>query len=157
MTLMPDRPKMLVPFDGTLAAERVLRAACQGAGAEHAPLVVLCVVPIPAGRAADETPPDAEAGVVRALLTAQEICREEGIVAVFRETYASNLAIEILRVADEMQASVIAMPLDHHAPGETELMSSTVQRVLAGAHCTVMLGTENTPSTSASVNGHDKD
>jgi nucleotide-binding universal stress UspA family protein len=135
-----DRPRMLVPFDGSAAAERVLRAACQGAKADQAPLVVLCVVPIPAGRAADEVPLDASAGVMAALIRAMDICRDEGVTATFEETYATNLADEILRVADSMQACVIALPLDGQTPGETALMSVTVQRVLAGAHCTVMLG-----------------
>lgn len=139
MPTRAERPWMLVPFDGTPAAERVLRAACQGAKADRTPLVVLCVVPIPADRAADEVPMDATAAVMMALVRAMDVCREEGITATFEETFARNLADEILRVADAMQACVIALPLDGPTPGETALMSATVQRVLAGAHCTVML------------------
>jgi K+-sensing histidine kinase KdpD len=144
-----NRAQVLVPFDGSPAAERLLRAACGAAQRERTPLVVLCMVPILVGRAADETPTNTQAAVMRALVAAQDICRQEGVVAVFRETYATDFAAEILRVADQMQASVIAMSLDewseqddHHA---THLMSSTVQRVLAGAQCTLMLGTASTP------------
>jgi nucleotide-binding universal stress UspA family protein len=139
MPTRPERPRLLVPFDGTAAAERVLRAACQGAKDDDAPLVVLCVVPVPVGHAAEETPPDVQTSVMRALVQAMDVCREEGVIAPFHETYAMDLADEILRVADQMQARVIAMPLEDGAPGETQLMSPTVQRVLAGAHCTVML------------------
>lgn len=133
-----DRPRMLVPFDGSAAAERVLRAACQASKEDDAPLVVLCVVPVPAGLAPDETPPDVEERVMRALVRATDVCHEEGVIAVFHQTYATDLADEILRKADQMQATVIAMPL--HGEAETELMSPVVQQVLAGAHCTVMLG-----------------
>lgn len=141
MRTMPERPHMLVPFDGSPAAERLLRAACQASLRDYAPLVVLCMVPIPAGRAADETPPNAAVGVMRAMVRAQDICRREGIIAFFRETFATDLAAEILRVAEEMHATVIAMSLDEWA-GEgtaTHLMSPTVQRVLAGAQCTVLI------------------
>jgi nucleotide-binding universal stress UspA family protein len=136
-----------VPFDGSAAAERVLRTACQAALAEGAPLLVLCVVLIPSGRAADETPIDARASVMHALVQATEICREEQVVATFRETYATNLADEILRIADERNAAVIALALGDESPGETELMSPTVQRVLARAHCTVLLQTSTTDQT----------
>jgi nucleotide-binding universal stress UspA family protein len=134
-----NRPRMLVPFDGSEAAERVLRVACRASLAEHAPLVVLCVVPIPAGRAADETSPDLQTRVMGALVRAQRICREEGVTAMFEETYALDLADEIVRVADRMQAAVIALPLEGDHQGETHLMSPTVQQVLARAHCTVLL------------------
>jgi nucleotide-binding universal stress UspA family protein len=136
---------MLVPFDGSAAAERVLRAACQAARREQTPLVVLGVVPIPAGRAADELPLSAADEVTRALLQAEQICRQEGVVAVFQETYATDLADEIIRVADRLHASVIALPLDYPDHGPTELMSPTVQRVLAQAHCTVMLSADAEP------------
>ena len=79
------------------------------------------------------------AAVMTALIRAMDVCREEGVTATFEETLATNLADEILRVADSMQACVIALPLAGPAAGETALMSATVQRVLAGAHCTVML------------------
>jgi nucleotide-binding universal stress UspA family protein len=131
---------MLVPFDGSAEAERTLHAACVASRTEEAPLVVLCVVPIPAGHTADELPLNAAAEVLKALVRAQDICRAEGVVATFQQTYALNLAREIVRVADSMQASVIALPLDYQgAEGSTELMSSTVQNVLARAHCTVMI------------------
>ena len=139
MPVTPDRPRMLVPFDGSTESERVLRAACVGSLADDAPLVVLCVVPIPAGRAADELPLNAADQVLLALVRAQDICREAGVTAIFDQTYARNLAAEIIRVADSMRASVIALPLDYHGSGDTELMSQTVQTVLARAHCTVML------------------
>ena len=139
MATRVDRARMLVPFDGSPAAERVLRAACRGAQADQVPLVVLCVVPIPANRSADKVPLDATRTVMAALIRAMDVCREEGITATFEETYATNLADEILRVADALGACVIALPLNGHTPGETALMSATVQRMLAGAHCTVML------------------
>jgi nucleotide-binding universal stress UspA family protein len=161
MLRMRDRPQVLVPFDGSPAAERLLRAACQASLREWAPLVVLCMVPIPAGRAADETPSNVQLAVMRALVQAQAICREEGVIALFRETYATDLAAEILSVADDMHASVIAMSLDEWTNGdeadETVLMSPIVQRVLAGAHCTVMLGTEETPIAANPASGRDEE
>jgi hypothetical protein len=137
---------MLVPFDGSPPAQHLLRMACQAALRESTPLVVLCMVRIPAGRAADETPPAAEAAVMRAMVEATEISRQEGVIAIFRATYATDFAAEILRVAEEMHATVIAMSIDewsgNGADQTTELMSPIVQRVLAGAHCTVLIEAE---------------
>ena len=133
-----DRPRILVPFDGTVAAQRVLRTVSRAALDEHAPLVVLCVIAVPAGRAADETSLDAEAGSYRALLQAREICSQEGVVATYRETYAPDVAEEIVRVADRVHAAVIALPLDER-PRSSHEMSLTAQRVLERAHCTVLL------------------
>lgn len=140
-----DRPRMLVPFDGSPEAERTLRAACAASRSDDAPLVILCVVPIPAGRAADELPINAADQVLLALVRAQDICRQEGVTATFEQTYARNLAREIIRVADMMHASVIVLPLDYQDFSGTELMSHTVQDVLARAHCTVMLNPAGQP------------
>ena len=139
MVMITNRPRMLVPFDGSVDAERTLCAACVASRADNAPLVVLCVVPIPAGRSADELPINAAEQVLLALVRAQDICRLEGVSATFEQTYARDLASEIIRAADQMNASVIVLPLDYHGAGGTELMSPTVQDVLARAHCTVML------------------
>jgi K+-sensing histidine kinase KdpD len=127
-----------MPFDGSEAAERVLRTACRAALEERVSMVVLCVVPISVGGAAEETPPDSRMAALNALVRAAEICQDEGVAATFRETYATNLADEIVRVADRMRAAVIALPLDDVA-SPSGLMSPTVQDVLAQAHCTVLL------------------
>lgn len=148
-----ERPRLLVPFDGSPTAEQVLRAACRAARDERAPLVVLGVVPIPAGRAADETPVEAGTTVMRALLEAQDICRQEGVAAILEETYATNLADEILRVADRMRATLIALPLGYRTRGESGLMSPTVQRVLAGARCTVLISPDGLGSSEADLDG----
>jgi hypothetical protein len=129
---------MLVPFDGSTATERVLRAACRACLDDDVPLVVLCVVPIPAGRAAEETPPDLKAAVMHALVRANEICGEEGVVATFRETYATDLADEIVRIANRLRAVVVALPLEN-PPGDAQLAGPALQRVLCHAGCSVVL------------------
>jgi nucleotide-binding universal stress UspA family protein len=149
MPTKPERPRLLVPFDGSAAAEHVLRVACRAARRDDAPLVVLCVVPVPADREADEMPSEAGALVMRALVRAQTICNDEGVVAVFEQTYARNLADEIVAVADAMHACLIALPLDYRGAGETKLMSPTVQQVLTEAHCTVMLDADSQPINDA--------
>lgn len=134
-----DRHPVLVLFDGSPSAECVLHAACRGVVAENASLVVLGVVVVPTGRAPDELPEGADEAVMRSLVSAMSICEREGVVAVYRETYAADLAGEILRVADETQATLIGLPLSCGGDPRRQLPSRTVQHVLAGAHCTVLL------------------
>lgn len=133
-----DAPDLLVPFDGSPAAERVLRTACRTARRDAAALTVLCVAMLPADDV-DVPAPDVEATVLNALVRAQAICREEGVVGVFELNHAHNLAHAILADARRSGAALIAMSLDEHERGETALMSDTVQAVLAAAPCTVLL------------------
>lgn len=142
---MPDPPELLVPFDGTVTAERLLRHACRVAGADDARLTVLCVVALPADAPPDAVVPELEAGVMRALVRAQQVCREEGAVAVFEYTHARNLADAIVEDAQRSGATLICLNLDEHAPGETALMSRTVQSVLQSAPCPVLLNDPTTP------------
>ena len=136
---MPDAPEMLVPFDGSVAAERLLRRACRVSRAEGAALTVLCVVALPAGMAPDEAPPELDDTVLRALARAQEICREEGVAATFELNHARNLADAIVEDAQRSGSTLICLSLEEHERGETALMSPTVQSVLAAAPCSVLL------------------
>lgn len=157
MMAQRDRLSMLVPFDGSAAAERVLRTAARAAKEDDTSLLVLAVVPVPAGRSADELPIEASALTMRALVKAQAICREEKVNAVFEETYARDLADEIVKIANQMNACVIALPLDYQGDIETELMSPTVQRVLAEAPCTVMLDSHEEYGLALAEDPQDKD
>jgi nucleotide-binding universal stress UspA family protein len=131
-------PEMLVPFDGSQAAERVLRSACQTARRDGGSLYVLCVALLPADETAE--PSDiVETTVLHALLRAQQVCAEEGVACMFKLSYARNLADAILAEARRGDATLIAMSLNEHERGESALMSETVQEVLAAAPCTVLL------------------
>lgn len=132
-------PEMLVPFDGSHAAEQLLRRACRAARTDAADLIVLGVVRMPAGVALDELPEDLDDTVLQALITAQKVCREEGVAATFELTHARNLPEAILEEAERSDASLICLSMDEHAPGETALMSPDVQSVLAAASCSVLL------------------
>jgi nucleotide-binding universal stress UspA family protein len=141
---MPDHPEMLVPFDGSTAAERLLRHACRVARAEDALLTVLCVVALPAGMMPDEAPSELDDTVLVALARAQEICREEGMAATFELSHARNLADAIVEEAERSGSTLICLSLEEHQPRETALMSPTVQAILAAAPCSVLL---NDPAT----------
>ena len=136
-------PEMLVPFDGSHAAEQLLKRACRAARTESVDLIVLGVVKMPAGVELDELPDDLDDTVLHALIQAQNICRDEAVAATFELTHARNLADAILEEAERSEASLICLSMDEHAPGETALMSPDVQSVLAAASCSVLL---NDPS-----------
>ena len=92
-----------------------------------------------------------------ALARAQVICREEGVVGVFKLNYARNLVDAIVAEARRSNAALICMSLDEydeHELGETALMSETVQAVLASAPCSVLLddpASELRPESAAHV------
>lgn len=132
---------MLVPFDGSAGAERVLRQACRAARAEEAELTVLCVVALPADgtRVLRRALSELEDSVMGALARAQEVCREEGVVAILELSYAHDLGREIVEDAERSGATLICLSLGEHQGDETALMSPTVQSVLAAAPCSVLL------------------
>ena len=91
--------ELLVPFDGSRGAEKVLRRACRTARRDDDGLTVLCVVKLPTD---DETAwgdPTLDATAMSALARAQVICREEGVVGVFKLTYARDLTEAIVAEA----------------------------------------------------------
>ena len=134
--------ELLVPFDGSLGAEKVLRRACRTARRDDDGLAVLCVVKLPVDNAAVWDDPDLDRTAMAALAHAQMICREEGAVGAFKLPYARDLADAIVAEARRSNAALICMSLDEfdeHELGETALMSETVQAVLVSAPCSVLL------------------
>jgi nucleotide-binding universal stress UspA family protein len=130
-------PELLVPFDGSRGAEKVLRRACRAARRDRAGLEVLCVVHPP-----DRSEDRLDVTAMQALIRAQVICREEGVVGVFKLYHDRSLSHAILAEAYRSGAVLIGLSLRERAPGETDataLMSETVQAVLAAAPCAVLL------------------
>jgi nucleotide-binding universal stress UspA family protein len=137
-----DWAELLVPFDGSLGAEKVLRRACRTARRDDDGLAVLCVVKLPADDEAAWGDSGLDHTAMAALARAQMICREEGVVGVFKLNYARDLAGAIVAEARRSDAALICMSLDEfdeHELSETALMSQTVQAVLASAPCSVLL------------------
>lgn len=132
-------PEFLVPFDGSHGAEKALRIACRAARRDGDRLTVLCVVKLPPDDEAAWGNPDLDNTALLALARAQQICHEEGVVAVFELSHARNLATAIVAEAERSGAALIGLSLEEHELGETALMSETVQQVLASAPCTVLL------------------
>ena len=134
-------PEMLVPFDGSRGAEKVLRRACRAARRDGDRLTVLCVAKLPPDD--DEfSDPDVEFTTMLALTRAQKVCREEGTVAILQLNHARSLATAIVDEARRSGAALICMSLDEydeHELHESALMSETVQGVLASAPCSVLL------------------
>jgi nucleotide-binding universal stress UspA family protein len=133
--------ELLVPFDGSLGAEKVLRRACRAARRDNNGLAVLCLVRLPFDEAAWGDP-ELDRTAMAALARAQVICREEGVVGVFKLNYARDMVDAIVAEARRSDAALICMSLDEfdeHELGETALMSETVQSVLATAPCSVLL------------------
>jgi nucleotide-binding universal stress UspA family protein len=141
---MPDRsmhdwPEILVPFDGSSGAEKVLRRACRAARRDAARLTVLCLAMLPTDDETAWSDPDLDVTALRALTAAQVICREEGAIGVFQLSHGRSLADVIVEEARRSGAALIGLSLEEHDPGETVLMSETVRQVLASAPCTVLL------------------
>lgn len=137
-----DWAELIVPFDGSLGAEKVLRRACRAARRDDNGLAVLCLVRLPPDDEAAWSDPDLDRTAMTALVRAQAICREEGVVGVFKLNYARDLVDAIVVDARRSNAALICMSLDEyddHELGETALMSETVQAVLASAPCSVLL------------------
>lgn len=134
--------ELLVPFDGSWGAEKVLRRACLAARRDDDELAVLCMVKLPPDDEDAWGDPSLDATAMASLAHAQQICREEGVVGVFKLNHARDLADAIIAEARRSGAVVICMSLDgfdEHELGETTLMSQTVQSVLAAAPCSVLL------------------
>jgi nucleotide-binding universal stress UspA family protein len=137
-----DSPELLVPFDGSAGAEKVLRRACQAALRDGDRLAVLCVVKMPPDDEEAWADPNLDDTALAALVRAQQICREEEVVGLFKLNHRRNLADAIVEEARDSGAVLICMSLDEyedHEVGETALMSETVQSVLAAAPCSVLL------------------
>jgi nucleotide-binding universal stress UspA family protein len=134
--------ELLVPFDGSWGAEKVLRRACWTARRDSDGLAVLCMVKLPPDDVSAWDDPDVDRTAMASLARAQQICREEGVVGVFKVNYARSLADAIVAEARRSNAVLICMSLDEfdeHELGETALMSETVQSVLESAPCSVLL------------------
>jgi nucleotide-binding universal stress UspA family protein len=132
-------PELLVPFDGSHGAEKVLRRACRTARRDGVDLAVLWVVTTPPDDEEAWRVPNLDSTAMVALARAQVVCREEGVVAVFKLEYARDLAEAIIAEARRSGATLICLSLREHELGETALMSETVQNVLAAAPCSVLL------------------
>ena len=147
--------ELLVPFDGSRGAEKVLRRACRAARRDHAGLAVLCVVRLPADDDDDMYGLNDERlddTAMQALTRAQVICRDEGVVGVFKLCHDRSLAHAILAEARRSGAVLIGLSLREHPPGTSALMSETVQSVLAGAPCAVLLDDPEVELLPASFN-----
>ena len=131
--------ELLVPFDGSRGAEKVLRRACRAARRDRAGLAVLCVVTLPADGADGLDEDRLDDTAMQALTQAQVICRDEGVVGVFKLCHDRSLAHAILAEARRSNAALIGLSLREHTDSVTALMSETVQTVLAAAPCAVLL------------------
>lgn len=137
-----QEPELLVPFDGSRGAEKVLRRACRAARRDSAGLEVLCVVRLPVSAPPDWSDDHLDDTAMQALVRAQSICREEGVVGVFKLCHDRSLAHAILAEARRSGAALIGLSLRERTPGQADqsaLMSETVQAVLAAAPCAVLL------------------
>lgn len=134
-----DWPELLVPFDGSQGAEKVLRRACRTARRDGVSLAVLCVVMMPPDDEEAWGDPDLDTTAMFALTRAQTVCREEGVVGVFKLNHARDLGEAIVAEARRSGATLICLSLKDHELGETALMSESVQTVLTTAPCSVLL------------------
>jgi nucleotide-binding universal stress UspA family protein len=71
-------------------------------------------------------------GSVQALLAGADVPHE------VRQTMGSDIADQVLKVADETSAELVVIGLRRRSPVGKLIMGSTAQRVLLGAHCAVL-------------------
>ena len=55
-----------------------------------------------------------------------------------RQTMGSDIAAQVLQVADDTSAELVVIGLRRRSPVGKLIMGSTAQRVLLGAHCAVL-------------------
>ncbi len=71
-------------------------------------------------------------GSVEAVLAGADVPHE------VRQTMGSDIAEQVLKVADETSAELVVIGLRRRSPVGKLIMGSTAQRVLLGAHCAVL-------------------
>ena len=74
----------------------------------------------------------AQLGSVEAVLAGADVPHE------VRQTMGSDIAEQVLEVADETDAELVVIGLRRRSPVGKLIMGSTAQRVLLGAHCAVL-------------------
>jgi nucleotide-binding universal stress UspA family protein len=71
-------------------------------------------------------------GSVESMLAGADVPHE------VRQTMGSDIAEQVLQVADETRADLVVLGLRRRSPVGKLIMGSTAQRVLLGAHCPVL-------------------
>lgn len=68
----------------------------------------------------------------------EESLADSGVPAVVRQTMGTDVAEQVLAVAEEVDAMMIVLGLRRRTPVGKLLMGSVAQRVLLGAECAVL-------------------
>jgi nucleotide-binding universal stress UspA family protein len=119
-------------------------------------LLVLCVAAPPAPAPVEEAPVELEASALETLARAQQVCREEAVVAIFELGYARTWADAIVEQAQRGSVTLICLSLEPRGPRDAALMNPTVREVLRRAPCSVLLNDATTDLVQIPGNGRDR-
>ena len=132
---------ILVPLKLSNIGEEVLATALKLAEERGAEVRVLCVVKVPLSQPLDAVVGDDEARAREALEEVAEIAEEQGVELQGRLVRARSLSEAIIAEAAEIEADLVVMGSAPRWRTQKRFFSPTVDEVLRGAPCEVMVVT----------------
>jgi APA family basic amino acid/polyamine antiporter len=132
---------ILVPLKLSNVGEEVLATAMKLAEEREAAVHVLCVVKVPLSQPLDAVSGDDEDRAREALDEVREIAEEHGVQLRVRLVRARSLSEAIIAEAKELAADVIVVGSAPRWRSHKRFFSPTVDEVLRGAPCEVMVVT----------------
>lgn len=129
--------RLLVPTTEDRASERVVELACRLGQAQRAEIVLAYVVEVPWTLSLNEHMPAEEAKGQEALRTSQFIVEQHGLPVKTQLLPSRYAWAGILHLAKDEMVDAIIMGVGSRRPAEG--VSRTVQEVLKGAPCEVIL------------------
>ncbi len=132
---------ILVPLKLSNVGEEVLATAMKLAEEREAEVRVLCVVKVPLSQPLDAVSDEDEARARAALEEVREIAEEQGVELRARLVRARSLSEAIIAEAHDVDADVIVLGSAPRWRSHKRFFSPTVDEVLRGAPCEVMVVT----------------
>ncbi len=133
--------RILVPLKLSNIGEEVLATAIKLAEERAAEVRVLCVVKVPLSQPLDAVVGDEEARAHDAIDEVRQVADEQGIELKARLVRARSLSEAIIAEAEEVEADLIVMGSAPRWRSQKRFFSPTVDEVLRGAPCEVMVVT----------------
>lgn len=132
---------ILVPLKLSNVGEEVLATAMKLAEEREAEVRVLCVVKVPLSQPLDAVSGEEEARAREALEEVRAIAEEQGVELRARLVRARSLSEAIIAEAEDVDADVIVLGSAPRWRSHKRFFSPTVDEVLRGAPCEVMVVT----------------
>ncbi len=148
---------ILVPLKLSNVGEEVLATAIKLAEEREAEVRVLCVVKVPLSQPLDAVSDEDEARARAALEEVREIAEEQGVELQARLVRARSLSEAIIAEAHDVGADAIVLGSAPRWRSHKRFFSPTVDEVLRGAPCEVMVVTYPEGVLAGRRKSHDAD